>query len=537
MSTAGTVAHAVAETLAAYGVERMFGVPGGGSSLEVIAAAADVGIDFVLCHGETAAAIMASVTADLTGAPGVVLTGLGPGAASVVNGYAFAHLDRSPLLVISDSYDPATHAFVTHQMIDHAGFLAPIGKGSRRLDGETPAASLAALLDRALAHPRGPVHLDLSAREAALPTGERSGRKASPAAPAPSADLLERIREALRGSRKPVIVAGLEARDPAVAAALAALAARLDCPVLATYKAKGVVADDDPRSGGMFTGGAAEAPWLAEADLFILAGLDPVELIAQPWPYRAPVVEIAESAVRPHYLEPAISLTGAVAPALEALAASAEARAWRAPERPGDRRLASGNAVPGPEDVVDIVRAAAPADARLTVDAGAHMLPAMQRWRASAAHDVLISNGLSTMGFALPAAIAAALADPGRRTVAFIGDGGLMMCAPELATAARNRLPLTVVVFNDAALSMIDLKQQQKGHPSRGVRYPAIDFATMAEGMGCRSFRADSGAALERVLPEALAADGPALVDVRVDPSGYRAQFEALRGAGPAPKR
>ena len=112
-----------------------------------------------------------------------------------------------------------------------------------------------------------------------------------------------------------------------------------------------------------------------------------------------------------------------------------------------------------------------------------------------------------------------------------------MMCAPELATAARSRLPLTVVVFNDAALSMIDLKQQQKGHPTRGVRYPAIDFETMAESMGCQGYRADSAAALEEVLPEALATDGPALIDVRVDPSSYRAQFEALRGGVPASAR
>ncbi len=285
MSSTRTVAHAVAETLKAYGVERMFGIPGGGSSLEVIAAAADAGIDFVLCHGETSATIMASVTADLTGTPGVVLTGLGPGAASAVNGYAFAHLDRSPILLISDSYDPTTHAFVTHQKIDHAGFLAPIGKGSRRLDGETPASALAALLDMALAHPRGPVHIDLSAREAARPATEQVSRPAERTIGEPPPDLMAQIRSHLDGCRKPAIVVGLEARDPAVAVAVTALAAKLDCPVLTTYKAKGVVADDDARSGGMFTGGSAEAPWLGDADLFILAGLDPVELIAQPWPY------------------------------------------------------------------------------------------------------------------------------------------------------------------------------------------------------------------------------------------------------------
>ncbi len=141
------------------------------------------------------------------------------------------------------------------------------------------------------------------------------------------------------------------------------------------------------------------------------------------------------------------------------------------------------------------------------------------------------------MGFALPAAIASALAEPDRPAVALTGDGGLTMCLAELATAARNRLPVVVVVLNDAALSMIDLKQQQRGHESRGVRYPALDFAAIAEGAGCRAWRAADKAALDEALAQAFACGGPALIDVAVDPTEYRTQFEAIRGAPGAAAR
>ncbi|MGA8258574.1 MAG: thiamine pyrophosphate-dependent enzyme, partial [Arenicellales bacterium] len=152
-------------------------------------------------------------------------------------------------------------------------------------------------------------------------------------------------------------------------------------------------------------------------------------------------------------------------------------------------------------------------------------------WHAAAPHDVLKSNGLSTMGFALPAAIASALVEPGRPVVALTGDGGLSMTLAELGTAARLGVPVKVIVYNDARLSLIDIKQQRRGEPSRGTRYPRADFAAVAEGLGVKGFRAGPAAAgLEATLAMAAAHPGPALVDVAIDPSGYPAQLEVLRG-------
>ena len=134
------------------------------------------------------------------------------------------------------------------------------------------------------------------------------------------------------------------------------------------------------------------------------------------------------------------------------------------------------------------------------------------------------------MGFALPAAIASALHEPDRPVIAFTGDGGLLMCLSELSTASRLGCHITVVVFNDAALSLIDIKQQARAMTSRGVRYPAIDFATAAEGLGARGWRVTDRGALEPVLATAFAIEGTTVVDVATDPSDYPAQIQALRG-------
>jgi acetolactate synthase-1/2/3 large subunit len=291
---------------------------------------------------------------------------------------------------------------------------------------------------------------------------------------------------------------------------------------------------------GLFTGGAAEADCVAAADLIILYGLDPVELILQPWPYKLPVVEIATHRHAVHYLTPEAAVYGALAPLTEALLTALPARSpgWRAAEIAGHKasmrqKLSYTGQGEGLTPVAVVEHALAVAggfDPRITVDAGAHMFSAMAFWACHRPADVLISNGLATMAFALPAAIAAALQDPSRPVLAFTGDGGLMMCLGELATAAAVRARIRVVVFNDCQLSLIAIKQRQMNLPAEGVSWPDSDFAAVARGFGFTARRAGTVAEYRAALADAFAADGPALIDVRVDPSGYPEQLLALRG-------
>jgi acetolactate synthase-1/2/3 large subunit len=152
-------------------------------------------------------------------------------------------------------------------------------------------------------------------------------------------------------------------------------------------------------------------------------------------------------------------------------------------------------------------------------------------WHALEPGELLISNGLATMGFALPAAIAAQLVHPDRRVICFTGDGGLMMVASELETVTRLRLPIVIVVFNDAALSLIEVKQEQKGFEGVSMRYAGPDLLALGRAFGMRALAATDEATLHSALMAAQTAPGPTLIDARIDPSGYRRMLEIVRGA------
>lgn len=529
-----TLAHHIATTLAARGVSRMFGVPGGGSSLDLIDAAAQQDIEFVLCRTETAAAIMAAVTGELTGVPGVVLTGIGPGAASVVNGIAYASLERAPVVVFTDAHEETATA-PPHQIFDQPALFAPISKAQRRLTPPDGAAEFETLFDLAAAEPPGPVHIDLSAKDAGTPCPAPPVAEHA-AIPAPDPEKLARAARFIADAKRPVLIVGHQCRAANRAAAANALADALAAPVLTTYKAKGVVSESGPLNVGLYTGATLDNTLLAEADLIVFCGVDPVEMIPGKWPHAAPVVVLTETAELAWPVEPESEIAGPLSGTISSLAQVASASEWTIEEIAGHkirlRSAVSNNATDrrSPDEIVDAVAAAASEGARLAVDAGAHMFSAMSRWPAHAPHDVLKSNGLSTMGFAVPAALASWLQEPDRPTVALTGDGGMMMSLAELSTAARIGANLTVVVLNDAALSLIDIKQQRQQRPPLGVRYPKADFAAAARGMGCEAWTVGAQDPLEFALAEAFETHGPTLVDVTVDPSGYRDQLTALRG-------
>jgi acetolactate synthase I/II/III large subunit len=188
--------------------------------------------------------------------------------------------------------------------------------------------------------------------------------------------------------------------------------------------------------------------------------------------------------------------------------------------------------VPGlaPHRICQIAREMTPAGTIASVDAGAHMFPAAEYWQAVEPGEFLISNGLATMGFALPAAIAAQLAFPERRVLCLTGDGGFMMVAAELETAVRLRLAITVVVFNDAALSLIAVKQEQKGYEGASMSYAGPDVAALGRAFGIPARTVVDEAGFVAALSASLATSGPTLIDARIDPSGYLEMLEVVRG-------
>ncbi len=525
------LATTLAAELAEAGADTVFGMPGGGNNLDFIGAAEAAGLRFVLAHGETEAAIMASVYGDLTGTPPVCVVTRGPGAASTVNGVANALLDRQQLVLITDAVSATDYRRIAHQRLDQRALLGTVTKASATVGTGDVAAAARQAIATAMADPPGPVHLDYDPAAMSSP----------PEPEIASADQdwteADRLATLLRGARRPVVLLGVGARR--VAGPVRALLDGSPVPVLMTYRAKGVIADSAANDAGLLTGATTEAPILAAADLIIAIGVDSVELIPNAWPYPAPVVSIAGWTDTSPYLVPEVELVGDLDKLVALLAEHWPTVDW-APTAGNDHRdaelarlQAAGATVTGlaPQRVVRSARAAAPPGSTATVDAGAHMLCAMSLWAAEDFDETVISSGLATMGFALPAAIGAALARPGRRVVCFTGDGGLGMCLGELETLNRLRLPVTVVVFNDSRLSLIAIKAKPDGNGGdNAIGYQDIDFATVAQGYGLLARRAPTVADLDTALSAALRHDGPALIDVRVDPSGYRDVLDVIRG-------
>jgi acetolactate synthase-1/2/3 large subunit len=550
-----TVADLILRHLRHAGVRFIFGVPGGGGNLDLIAAAGRAGLPFVLTATETAAAIGAVAQAEIGGRPGVCLTTLGPGVTSAVNGIACAWLDRAPLLVFTDRQPDSTGGVFEHQRIDHRALLAPVTKWSATLSAGNADAVMRQAIGCAMTEPRGPVHIECpgDVLSAADPTGESTDAAfafesieradASPPAPVAVRDAAS-LAPLLSRARKPLLLVGLGARAPADAAAIAALCTSRGVPAMVTYKAKGVVPDRSEHFAGVFTNGVLERLIVEQADLLVGVGLDSVELIPRPWTYEQAIINIGRTSVADRHIPFATQLITDVPSGMELLGALLPRSEWDLAEV--HRTMTSQHEGICPRSdrlsahrVVQIAAEAA-AQAQVTVDAGAHMFPATLLWPIAEPNGLLISNGLSTMGFALPAAVGAALCarDGARGAIhggdapvfALTGDGGLLMCGGELLTAVRERLRIVVIVFADASLSLIDIKQRQRQLTSSGVALGAIDWCGLAASVGAAGHCATTENQLRRALDRALEHSGPSVIEARIDPQTYAHTLRTIRG-------
>lgn len=519
-----TLADEIAAVLVAHKVERIFGIPGGGSSLDLIDAAAKVGIPFTLNRTEAAATIMAAVTGELTGAPGAVLVGVGPGASSATNGVAYASLERSPMVLFIDG--PASSL---HQHFNQQAVFRPITRGTAHLQSANGAADLNQLLTTATTAPEGPVMVEMTAGDAASPaTAFVAVKRPQLSMPAPVE--LESARTMISASKRPILIVGLEARH--CASEVRAFAEKLGAAVVTTYKAGGVVSAEAAGFVGPITGAAGEMPILKKADLIVGVGFDPIEFIPGSWPTDCPpVLLLTEGSPENPRVPINIRLTGPLGSLLNALSKDISAKPW--PEALLAELKAIKNTIYQPQHsgfntarAIDVLSEVLEHGTRLSVDAGAHMFSTIGRWPATHPFGILKSNGLSTMGYALPAAIASALTDKDTPVVAVTGDGGMSMCIGEMATAKELGLDLTVCVMNDSALSLIDIKQQRQQRPSLGVRYPDVDFAAIAKAYGWQGERATTPDELRTALKK----PGLKLIDIHVDAAGYGDDMARLRG-------
>jgi acetolactate synthase-1/2/3 large subunit len=481
----------------------------------------------VLTRDEATAAFMADVTGQIQRTPGVCVATLGPGAVNMTLGVANAYLDRSPVIAITAALSRSAEPYATHQKLDLNAVYRPFTKMAITLDGRSTAAKVREAL-RVSVEPRmGPVHIALPSDIARTAEVEGDEGSLAPAVPPPPAEALREVAAAIRDSRRPVVILGLDLDPYTDAAPVAAFVERLGVPVFVTPKAKGMLAEDHSllfrrvRRGGwrrrhrrlLLTGGSAHRHRVRARR--IGQAVAPHDEAGLDWPglHRRRRLPAASRGGRRRECRPG-HVAGAGVRAVPVERGRNSCRSELA------RTLRPGHvAGPGlsPFEVTMRLRHAAPRDTILVTDVGSIKSVTSQCWSTFSPLTFFESNGLSAMSYGFAGAMAARLLFPDRPVVCTIGDGGFGMTLSEIETCVRRRIHFVTVVYNDNSLSLIRVSQENKGHPNYGVDYSPVNFAAVAEALGAWTRQVRSLDELEEVFRAGLSVDRPVVIDVPID--------------------
>lgn len=527
-------ADLLARRLYEAGCRHAFGMPGG-EVLTLVDALEAAGITFHLAKHENAAGFMAEAVHHRDGAPAILVATLGPGAMNGINVVANAMQDRVPMIVLTGCVDEDEALTYTHQVLDHAQVFRPVTKGGFRLT----VAGADIVADKAVSlaqRPRcGPVHVDVPISVAGARVAPDRLRRRAPAAPvAPLGSDLGTARDWLGQAERPLAVIGLDVLYDNSACVLRAFLEHFAIPFVTTYKAKGVVPEDHPLSlGGAGLSPLADRhllPLVERADLILCLGYDPIEMRPgwrEAWdPARQRVIDVS-AVPNDHYMHQAgINIVADTGATLEALARGVPARPTWPGGEPDAARRALAAAFPesedwGPAAVIVETRAAMPETALATADSGAHRILLSQMWRCTEPRGMIQSSGLCTMGCAVPMAIGLKLAEPDRPVISFSGDAGMLMVAGELASAAEIGGNPIFLVFVDASLALIELKQRQRQMANCGVDFARHDFAAIGRAFGGYGHTVRNRAELRTALEQALQADRFTVIAAEIDREGY----------------
>ncbi|MEM6577838.1 MAG: thiamine pyrophosphate-binding protein [Pseudomonadota bacterium] len=531
-----SAADVLAERLFEAGCRHAFGMPGG-EVLTLVDALEKAGITFTLVKHENSGGFMAEAVHHRDRAPAILVATVGPGAMNGVNVIANAEQDRVPMIVLTGCVDADEALTYTHQVLDHQQVLRPITKASFRLT----AGGAGIIADKAVAIATaarcGPVHIDvpISVADAAFPTGATRPRQIAPSPVTASGADAARARQALAEAKRPLAIVGLDVLRDGSHTVLRAFLEQFSIPFVTTYKAKGVLPETHPLClGGAGLSPLADRhllPLMSEADLILCIGYDPIEMRTG-WrdmvdPERQCVIDIAATA-NTHYMHQAtISIIGDTGETLEVLAQSQSAQPVWTDQQPEKTRHAllstfggEGDAW-GPARVISETRAVLPQNTLATADSGAHRILLSQMWTCYEPRGLIQSSALCTMGCAVPMAMGLKLAEPDRPVISFSGDAGFLMVAGELATAAELGLNPIFLVFVDASLALIELKQRQRQMQNRGVDFARHDYAAIGRAMGGEGVRVDNEEALRAALAQALDCPRFTVIAAEIDARAY----------------
>tara|TARA_B100000941_G_scaffold282114_1_gene250238 strand:+ start:834 stop:2465 length:1632 start_codon:yes stop_codon:yes gene_type:complete len=530
----------IAKYLKRRGVKQVFGTPGS-DTINLINAFSDQGINYVLTHHENTAAYMASTYGEITGVPGVVIVTKGPGITNLASGIASAHLDRRPIMVFSAIIDPELLSKNPHQEVPLVAFGGLITK----LSEEITSANVTTLLDRAYnvaIDPRpGAVYLPISPVQAIaeidIDDSEIDGIITSTSKSITiDKKSLDKANDLITASIKPIVVAGVGSVASKISDELLSFIHKINAPACVTLQAVGNIPCNDTLYLGMYGWfGNPIDEMLKEADLIITVGLDGWDII-RPYKSKVPIISIDDADVNDRTFQPvSVGLKGNMTQTLRSLQNLLGKREtdldWLKKARDcfdkihnfelgisSEYRESSGIA---PQAVYKEIRKVVPEDTIIAADAGAHKSLASQAWLTNLPLKYFVSNGLSPMGFSLGAAMGAKMALPKAPVISFVGDGGFLMYAGELATWKRLDIAMIQVIMVDNGLTQVKSKQLKKGYNTESTSFEKIDYKKIVESFGIDAIEAHNVPELVNGIKKALKLDKPVSIIVKLDGSEY----------------
>jgi acetolactate synthase-1/2/3 large subunit len=539
-----TTAELIVECLVNEGVTHVFGIPGE-ENIRLIEALSRSPIEYVLTRHEQGASFMAEVYGRLTGRAGVCSATLGPGAINLLLGVADATTNSTPLLALSAQVGMGRSYKESHQGVDLISMFAPVTKWSALV--ATPSA-VPEMVRKAfkLAQTERPGAVYLAVPEdvesAVAPAGASPLPINVPRPDDPSLAQVQRAAEILSPARNPIVLVGHGAARSGASDAVRRFAESLEIPVATTFHAKGVLPDDHPLALGAV--GFMRHDYVNfgfdRADVIVAAGyelqeFDPIRINPRG---DAKIIHIHRfpAEVDSHY-NVAVGLQADIGRTLDALSA-AVTREHPSPHG-GERireLLASELNRGRDDDRFPLAPARIVADTRealqrndiVLVDTGALKMWMARLYPTYEPNTCLISNGLSTMGWSLPGAIAAKIARPAAKVLVATGDGSFLMNSQEIETALRLRTPIVILIWVDDAYGLISWKMDLEIGHNVDTHFGNPDFVAYAESFGATGYRISTADQLLPTLRRALSEDTVSVIACPVDYSANSALIASL---------
>lgn len=526
----------VVESLINHHVDYVFGIPG--AKIDgVFNELEDQGPELIVTRHEQNAAFMAQAIGRITGEPGVVIATSGPGASNLATGLVTATAEGDPVLAIAGQVKRSDLLKLTHQSMDNAALFQPITKYSAEIqDPETISEVIANAYRMAKSSKKGASFISIPQDVVDAPVqGNVIKPLSDPKLGSASADDIRYLAERIREAKLPVLLVGMRGSSEKETLAIRQLVEKTALPVVETFQAAGVISRELEAHFfgrvGLFRNQPGDM-LLKRSDLVIAIGYDPIEYEARNWnaekDARIIVIDEAPAEIDP-FMQPERELIGDISATIDLLTGSLEpqqvsedAKEYLASlqAKLTERDIVQSKGEAGilhPLEVINTLQSKVTDDMTVTVDVGSHYIWMARHFRSYEPRHLLFSNGMQTLGVALPWAISAALVRPNTQIVSVSGDGGFLFSAQDLETAVRKKLNIVHLIWNDGHYNMVEFQEKMKYQRASGVDFGPVDFVKYAEAFGAKGIRATSVEELEKALEEGFATEGPVIIDIPID--------------------